>query len=279
MRQVDKIYKETLLDIIENGISDEGTEVRPKWADGTSAHTISKFAVVNRYDLSKDFPMTSIRHVPFKKCVDELLWIWQKNSNNVKDLGSRIWDQWADENGSIGEAYGFVLGQKHDFGKDGWMTQVEKLIHDLKTNPSSRRMVTNLYEHHRLNKMALAPCAYGGNFSVKDGKLSMILIQRSNDFIVANSWNVTQYAVLVHLLAHCCDLQVGELVHMVTDCHVYDRHMDYAKELVERVGQMEPVKLVIATEEKDFFKIKLEDIKIEGYKPVFNKDPFMPVAE
>ncbi|MGL6099496.1 MAG: thymidylate synthase [Fusobacteriaceae bacterium] len=279
MRKSDIIYRNTLSDILTNGISDEGTEVRPKWSDGEPAHTISKFAVFNRYDLSEDFPMTSIRHVPFKKCVDELLWIWQKNSNNVKDLGSKIWDQWADAGGSIGEAYGFVLGQKHDFGKDGNMTQVEKLIFDLKNNPSSRRMVTNMYEHHRLNKMNLAPCAYGANFSVKDNKLNMVLIQRSNDFVVANSWNVTQYAVLVHLLAHCCDLQVGELVHMITDCHIYDRHIEYAEELVQRVGQSESIKLIIDTKEKDFFKIKIEDIKIKGYEPKFSKDKFMPVAE
>ncbi|MGL5712053.1 MAG: thymidylate synthase, partial [Paraclostridium sp.] len=258
----------------------ESGEVRPKWSDGTPAYTKSMFGMVNKYNLADDFPITTVRNVPFKKCVDELLWIWQKNSNRVADLNSKIWDQWAGEDGTIGEAYGHILGLYHTYrvgDKYLRMTQVEKLIYDLKNNPSSRRMVTTMFDHSRLHKMNLEPCAYGTNFLVKEGRLNMVLIQRSNDFLVANSWNVTQYAVLVHLLAHCCDLNVGTLVHVITDAHIYDRHIDFGNEIITRESKVDKVKLVIDTEEKDFFKIKLEDIKLEGYESY--KDKFLPVAE
>lgn len=278
MRHADKKYIENVQYILRSDT--ESGEVRPKWADGTPAYTKSMFGMVNKYNLADDFPITTVRIVPFKKCVDELLWIWQKNSNNVADLGSKIWDQWADENGTIGEAYGYILGLYHTY-KIGdeykRMTQVEKLIYDLKHNPNSRRMVTTMFDPCRLHKMNLEPCAYGTNFLVKDGRLNMVLIQRSNDFLVANSWNVTQYAVLVHLLAHCCDLKVGTLMHVITDAHIYDRHIDFGKEVLERSSKVDKVKLVIDTDEKDFFKIKLEDIKLEGYEAY--KDPFLPVAE
>ena len=233
MSKADDIFITMCKDILENGISSEGEIVRAKWADGTFAHTIKKFAIVNRYDLSEEFPILTLRPTNLKAAIDELLWIWQKKSNNIKDLNSRIWDSWADEEGSIGKAYGYQLGIKHKY-REGEFDQVDRIIYDLKHNPYSRRIIANMYNHSDLHEMNLYPCAYSITFNVTGRKLNAILNQRSQDVLVANNWNVSQYAILVHMFAQVSDLEVGEFVHVIADAHIYDRHVPLVTELLQR---------------------------------------------
>ena len=269
MSYADKLFIDMCSDIIENGYSTEGEKVRPKWPDGTYAYTIKKFGVVNRYDLSKEFPAITLRKTYIRSAIDEILWIWQKKSNNVHDLSSHIWDEWADEDGSIGKAYGYQLGKKHKY-KEGEMDQVDRVLFDLKENPFSRRIMTNIYVHQDLHEMNLYPCAYSMTFNVthKEGDekltLNAILNQRSQDVLAANNWNVCQYAVLMHMLAQVCDMQVGELVHVIADAHIYDRHIPIIKELIEREQHPAP-KFTLNPEIKDFYQFTTKDITIEDY--------------
>ncbi|MBO5712727.1 MAG: thymidylate synthase [Clostridia bacterium] len=264
MSYADKIFIENCTNIIENGYWDTDLNVRPHWADGTPAHTVKNFCVVNRYDLSKEFPILTIRKTFFKSAVDELLWIWQKKSNNVKDLNSHIWDSWADETGSIGKAYGYQLGVKHKY-KEGEMDQVDRVLYDLKHNPSSRRIMTNIYTFQDLNEMHLYPCAYSMTFNVTGNKLNGILNQRSNDMVVANNWNVVQYAILIHMFAQVSGLEVGELVHVIADAHIYDRHIPALKEMFTHT-QYDAPKLVINKNVKNFYDFTVDDFKLEDYK-------------
>lgn len=270
MSYADKVFVEMCKDIIENGTSTEGEKVRPVWEDGTSAYTIKRFGVVNRYDLSKEFPALTLRKTAIKTCVDEMLWIWQRKSNNINDLKGHIWDEWADETGSIGKAYGYQMGVKHQY-KEGMMDQVDRVIYDLKNNPFSRRIMTNIYVHQDLSEMHLYPCAYSMTFNVTQKKgedklvLNAILNQRSQDVLAANNWNVCQYAVLVHMLAQVCDMQVGELVHVIADAHIYDRHIPIVKELIER-EQFAAPKFWINPEIKDFYDFTPDDIKLIDYE-------------
>ena len=269
MSLADKIFVDMCNDILENGTSTEGELVRPHWEDGSSAYTIKKFGVVNRYDLSKEFPAITLRKTYIKSATDELLWIWQKKSNNIKDLKSSVWDEWADEDGSIGKAYGYQLGVKHQY-KEGMMDQVDRVIYDLKHTPFSRRIMTNIYVHQDLHEMNLYPCAYSMTFNVTQKKgedrltLNGILNQRSQDVLAANNWNVSQYAVLMHMLAQVCDMNVGELVHVIADAHIYDRHVPIVKELIKR-EQFEAPKFWLNPDIKDFYKFTTDDIKITDY--------------
>lgn len=270
MSLADKMFKSMCKDILENGVDTKGEKVRPHWEDGESAYTIKKFGVVNRYDLSKEFPAMTIRPLAFKSCIDEILWIWQKKSNNIKDLKSHIWDSWADETGSIGKAYGYQLGIKNIYS-DGKMDQVDRVLYDLKNNPYSRRIMTNMYNHSELCEMNLYPCAYSMTFNVTKKAdsdklvLNAILNQRSQDVLTANNWNVCQYAILMHMLAQVCDMEVGELVHVIADAHIYDRHVEIIKELMEREEYDAP-KLWINPEVKDFYEFTVDDFKLIDYK-------------
>ncbi len=268
MSYADKVFVEMCKDILENGMSTEGEKVRPKWEDGTSAYTIKKFAVVNRYDLSKEFPAITLRKTAIKSCTDEMLWIWQRKSNNIHDLNSSIWDEWADENGSIGKAYGYQMGVKHSY-KEGMMDQVDRVIFDLKHNPFSRRIMTNIYVHADLHEMNLYPCAYSMTFNVTQKKgevltLNGILNQRSQDILTANNWNVCQYAVLLHMLAQVCGMKAGELVHVIADAHIYDRHIPLVKELIDREQHPAPT-FWLNPKVKDFYDFTPEDVKLENY--------------
>ena len=269
MSYADKVFVAMCQDILENGTSTEGELVRPHWEDGTSAYTIKKFGVVNRYDLSKEFPAITLRKTYIKSATDELLWIWQKKSNNIHDLKSHVWDEWADEDGSIGKAYGYQLGVKHQY-KEGMMDQVNRVIYDLKHTPFSRRILTNIYVHQDLHEMNLYPCAYSMTFNVTQKKgddrltLNGILNQRSQDVLAANNWNVCQYAVLMHMLAQVCDMRVGELVHVIADAHIYDRHVPIVKELIER-PQYDAPKFWLNPDIKDFYQFTTDDIKITDY--------------
>ena len=270
MSYADQIFIRMCRDIIDNGCSTEGEKVRPHWEDGTPAYTVKKFGVVNRYDLSKEFPALTLRKTGIKSCTDELLWIWQKKSNNIHDLGPKIWDSWADEDGSIGKAYGYQLGVKHTY-KEGRMDQVDRVIYDLKNNPYSRRIMTNIYVHQDLHEMNLYPCAYSMTFNVtkpKDGEklmLNAILNQRSQDVLAANNWNVCQYAVLVHMLAQVCDMQAGEFVHVIADAHIYDRHIPIIEELIKRPVYEAP-SFWLNPEVRDFYKFTTEDVRLEHYE-------------
>ena len=269
MSYADRVFVEMCKDILENGVSTEGEKVRPHWEDGTSAYTIKKFAVVNRYDLSKEFPAITLRKTAIKTATEEMLWIWQRKSNNIHDLKSTVWDEWADENGSIGKAYGYQLGVKHQY-KEGMMDQVDRVIYDLKNNPYSRRIMTDIYVHQDLHEMNLYPCAYSMTFNVTQKKgsdklvLNGILNQRSQDVLAANNWNVCQYAVLMHMLAQVCDMQVGELVHVIADAHIYDRHVPIIEELITR-PQYDAPKFWLNPEIKDFYQFTTDDIKITDY--------------
>lgn len=264
MSRADDIFISMCRSIIENGYSTEGEKVRPKWEDGTSAYTIKQFGVVNRYDLSKEFPAITLRKTYVKSAIDELLWIWQKKSNNIHDLKSHIWDSWADEDGSIGKAYGYQMGVKHQY-KEGMMDQVDRLIYDLKHNPYSRRMITNMYVHQDLHEMNLYPCAYSMTFNVTGDRLNAILNQRSQDVLAANNWNVVQYAVLVHMIAQVTGFKPGELVHVIADAHIYDRHIPIVKELIERETYPAP-KFKMNPDVKDFYEFTIDDFTIEDYK-------------
>lgn len=264
MSYADKVFIDMCNDIIDNGYSTEGEKVRPKWDDGSYAYTIKKFGVVNRYDLSREFPIMTLRRTAFKSCIDEILWIWQKKSNNIKDLNSHIWDEWADENGSIGKAYGYQLGVRHQY-KEGMMDQVDRVLYDLKNNPYSRRIMTNIYVHQDLHEMNLYPCAYSMTFNVTGNKLNAILNQRSNDILTANNWNVVQYAVLVHMIAQVSGLEAGELVHVIADAHIYDRHIPLVKELIKRQTYDAPV-FHMNPDVKDFYEFTVDDFELEDYK-------------
>lgn len=264
MSSADKIFIENCKDIIENGIWDTDKSVRPRWLDGTPAHTVKKFCIVNRYDLSKEFPIITIRKTAFKSALDEILWIWQKKSNNIHDLNSHIWDSWADENGSIGKAYGYQLGVKHHY-PEGDMDQVDRVLYDLKHNPTSRRILTNIYTFADLSEMNLYPCAYSMTFNVTGNKLNGILNQRSNDMAVANNWNVVQYAALIMMFAKVSGLVPGELVHVIADAHIYERHIPVIKQMFENPQYNAP-KVYINRDVKDFYDFKVEDFTVEDYE-------------
>ena len=270
MSAADQIFINMCKDILENGTSTEGEKVRPKWEDGSYAYTIKQFGVVNRYDLSKEFPALTLRRTPLKSAVDEVLWIWQKKSNNVNDFAGNIWDAWADETGSIGKAYGYQMSVKHQY-KEGMMDQVDRVIYDLKNNPYSRRIMTNIYVHQDLHEMNLYPCAYSMTFNVtkpKEGDklvLNTILNQRSQDILAANAWNVAQYAALTHMMAQCCDMQAGQFVHVIADAHIYDRHVPVIKELIERPTFKAP-DFWMNPEIKDFYKFTKDDFRLDNYE-------------
>ncbi len=264
MSKADNIFISMCRDIIDHGFSSEGEKVRAKWEDGTPAHTIKKFAVVNRYNLADEFPILTLRPTNLKAAIDEMLWIWQKKSNNIKDLNSHIWDSWANEEGSIGKAYGYQLGIKHKY-PEGEFDQVDRVIFDLKHNPYSRRIIVNMYNHHDLHEMNLYPCAYSMTFNVTDTKLNAILNQRSQDILVANNWNVAQYAILVHMLAQVNRLEVGELVHVIADAHIYDRHIPLIEELIRRKSYSAP-RLIINPDVQNFYDFKVSDFRLEGYQ-------------
>ena len=270
MSYADKVFIDMCRDIIENGTSTEGEKVRPVWEDGTSAYTIKKFGVVNRYDLSKEFPALTLRRTAIKSCVDELLWIWQKKSNNVHELKSHIWDSWADESGSIGKAYGYQMGVKHQY-KEGMMDQTDRVIYDLKNNPYSRRIMTNIYVHQDLHEMNLYPCAYSMTFNVTKEKdsdvltLNGILNQRSQDVLTANNWNVCQYAVLIYMLAQVCGMKAGEFVHVMADAHIYDRHVPMIEELISREPLPAPT-FWLNPEMKDFYDFTPDDVRLDHYE-------------
>ena len=294
MSYADIIFKQMCTDILENGCDTKGEKVRPHWEDGTPAYTIKKFGVVNRYNLAEEFPALTLRKTGFKSAVDEILWIWQKKSNNINDLNSHIWDEWANEKGSIGKAYGYQIGQKYahhklhrtDIVEDlsdypsaeidfttglVYLDQIDGVIYDLRNNPYSRRIMTNIYNFRDLHEMGLYPCAYSMTFNVtkKEGHdkliLNGILNQRSQDTLAANNWNVVQYSTLLHMIAQVCDMEVGEFVHCIADCHIYDRHVDVIKEMLNREPLPAP-KFWINPEIKSFYDFTVDDVKLIGYE-------------
>ncbi len=275
MSIADSIFIANCKDILENGIWDTALEVRPKWEDGTPAHTIKKFGIVNRYDLSKEFPILTLRRTYMKSAIDELLWIWQAKSNNVRELRTRVWDAWADENGSIGKAYGYQLGIKHQY-KEGMFDQVDRVIYDLKHNPASRRIMTNIYNFADLHDMALYPCAYSMTFNVSGNKLNAILNQRSQDMLAANNWNVVQYSVLVHMMAQISGLEAGELLHVIADAHIYDRHIPIIEKMIKNEPKPAP-KFSIDPSVSDFYNFTRDSFSLENYE--FSPfDDHIPVA-
>ena len=264
MSIADRVFIENCRDIISNGVWDTDRPVRPRWEDGSPAHTVKLFGVVNRYDLSQEFPIMTLRKTGFRNAIDELLWIWQKKSNNIHDLHSHIWDAWADENGSIGKAYGYQLGVKHHY-PEGDMDQVDRILYDLKHNPGSRRIISNIYNHADLSKMRLYPCAYSMTFNVSGNRLNAILNQRSQDMLVANNWNVCQYAVLVYMMAQVSGLEVGMLMHVIADAHIYDRHVPLVEELISR-EPLDAPRFIIDKSIDDFYKFTVGSFSLEGYE-------------
>ena len=264
MSKADVLFVNMCRDIIENGYSSEGQQVRPRWEDGTPAHTIKRFGIVNRYDLAEEFPALTLRPTAIKSAVDEVLWIWQRKSNNINDLKPHIWDEWADEDGSIGKAYGYQMGVKYKFVQ-GEMDQVDNVLWTLKNAPYSRRIMTNIYNFADLSEMNLEPCAYSMTFNVTGNKLNAILNQRSQDILAANNWNVVQYSVLVHMFAQVSGLVPGELVHVIADAHIYDRHIDIVKELIERPQYPAP-KFRLNPDIKNFYDFTTDDIEITDYQ-------------
>ncbi len=270
MSYADTLFKNMCRDILENGTSTEGEKVRPHWEDGTSAYTIKRFGVVNRYDLRKEFPALTLRKTALKSCMDEILWIYQRKSANIHDLNSHVWDEWADETGSIGKAYGYQIGVKSQY-KEGMMDQVDRVLYDLKNNPFSRRIITNTYVHEDLSEMHLYPCAYSTTWNVTEEKgsdklvLNMVLNQRSQDVLAANNWNVCQYAILLMMVAQVCDMVPGELLHVIADAHIYDRHVDAIRELIGREEYPAP-KVHLNPEVKDFYQFTTADLLVEDYQ-------------
>ncbi|NLW20731.1 MAG: thymidylate synthase [Clostridiales bacterium] len=272
MAYADTVFINNCRQILDQGLWDTGQQVRPRWADGVPAHTVKAFGLVNRYDLSREFPILTLRRTPLNNAVDELLWIWQKKSSNVKDLGSHVWDAWADETGSIGKAYGYQLGVKHSY-PEGQFDQVDRVLHDLKHNPASRRILTSLYNHQDLHQMGLYPCAWSVTFNVTGQRLNAILNQRSQDMLAANNWNVVQYSVLVHLLAQVSGLVAGELIHVIADAHIYDRHVPIVERILQNDPQPAPA-LHITPDITDFYAFRVEDIRLAGYQAPRLDQPF-----
>lgn len=264
MSLADRIFIDNCKEIMSNGVWDTNYDVRPRWEDGTPAYTVKKFGIINRYDLTKEFPILTLRKTNFKAAVDEMLWIWQKKSNNVNDLNSHIWDSWADESGSIGKAYGYQLSLKHKY-KEGEFDQVDRVIYDLKNNPASRRILTNIYNFEDLNEMNLYPCAYSMTFNVSGNKLNAILNQRSQDMLAANNWNVVQYSVLVHMMAQISGLVAGELVHVIADAHIYDRHIPIIEKIIENQDFDAP-SLEVDSSISNFYDFKVDSFKLVNYK-------------
>ena len=270
MAYADEVFIKMCRDIIDNGVDTKGEKVRPHWPDGELAYTVKKFGVVNRYDLKKEFPALTLRRTAIKSATDEILWIWQKKSNNINDLNSHIWDEWADPDGSIGKAYGYQMQVKHKY-KEGEFDMVDRALYDLKNNPFSRRIMTNIYNFADLHEMNLYPCAYSMTFNVTKNKetgklvLNGILNQRSNDVLAANNWNVVQYSILLHMFAQVCDMEIGELVHVIADCHIYDRHIPIVEELIKREPLPAP-KFWINPEIKDFYDFTPDDVKVIDYQ-------------
>ena len=265
MSYADRIFRQNCEEILKNGVWDTALAVRPHWEDGTPAHTVKRFGLVNRYDLTGEFPILTLRRTYWKSAVDELLWIWQKKSNNVHDLSTHIWDAWADESGSIGKAYGYQLGVKHQY-KEGMFDQVDRVLYDLKNNPASRRILTNLYNFEDLHEMGLYPCAYSMTFNVSGDTLNAILNQRSQDMLAANNWNVVQYAVLVHMMAQVSGLKAGELVHVIADAHIYDRHVPIIEQMLAEPEKPAP-KFFIDPQVTDFYAFTRDSFRLEGYEP------------
>lgn len=274
MSKADDLFIQNCRDILENGASDADMHVRPHWEDGTPAHTIKRFGVVNRYDLSEEFPIMTLRRVYYRSAIDEILWIYQKKSNNVRELTTHIWDAWADENGSIGKAYGYQMSVKHKF-PSGEFDQVDKALYDLKHDPASRRILLNMYNHHDLNEMALAPCAYSFTLNVSGNRLNAILNQRSQDMLTASNWNVCQYAALLIMFAKAGGFEAGELVHVIADAHIYDRHVDIVKRLIER--EPFPAPEMRVEDITDFYKFTRHSFTAENYQ-YHGFDEVIPVA-
>ena len=270
MSYADQVFISMCTDILENGTDTKGEKVRPHWEDGTPAYTIKKFGVCNRYDLKKEFPALTLRRTALKSCMDEILWIWQKKSSNIHELKSHIWDEWADETGSIGKAYGYQLGVKHAY-KEGMFDQVDRVLYDLRHNPFSRRILTSIYTHEDLHEMALYPCAWSMTYNVTQEKgqekltLNAVLNQRSQDVLAANNWNVCQYSLLLMMIAQCVDMIPGELVHMIADAHIYDRHVDIIRDLIARPVYDAPT-VRLDPEVKDFYAFTTDDLIVENYR-------------
>lgn len=270
MSKADKIFVNMCQDILQNGTDTQGEKVRPHWEDGTPAYTIKKFGVVNRYNLAEEFPALTLRRTAIKSAMDEILWIWQKKSNNIHDLKSHIWDEWADETGSIGKAYGYQMSVKHQY-REGMMDQIDRVLFDLKNNPFSRRILTNLYVHADLHEMNLYPCAYSMTFNVTEDKtkdkliLNAVLNQRSQDVLAANNWNVVQYSLLLMMIAQSVDMIPGELLHVIVDAHIYDRHVPLVEELISRPQYSAPT-VKLNPDIKDFYQFTTDDITIENYQ-------------
>ncbi|MBP5154344.1 MAG: thymidylate synthase [Lachnospiraceae bacterium] len=264
MSYADEVFITNVTHILKDGVWDTDQKVRPHWEDGTPAHTVKAFGIVNRYDLSREFPMMTLRRTAWKSALDEILWIWQKKSNDIRDLKTHIWDAWADENGTIGKAYGYQLGVKHRY-KEGLFDQVDRVLFDLKNNPASRRIMTNLYNHHDLSEMGLYPCAYGMTFNVSGNRLNAILNQRSQDMLTANNWNVCQYAMLLMMFAQVSGFEAGELVHVIADCHIYDRHVPMIEEMIARQGFDAP-KVSLDPSVTDFYAFTQDSFRVEEYR-------------
>ena len=275
MSYADERFIQNCREILSDGVWDTDREVRPRWEDGTPAHTIKKFGIINRYDLQKEFPILTLRRTYWKTAVDELLWIWQKKSNNVHDLNAHIWDQWADETGSIGKAYGYQLSVKHHY-PEGDMDQVDRVLYDLKHNPASRRIMTNIYNFQDLSEMHLYPCAYSMTFNVSGNVLNAILNQRSQDMLAANNWNVVQYAVLVHMMAQVSGLVPGELVHVIADAHIYDRHVPIVENMLKQTPSAAP-RFTVDPAVTDFYAFTRDSFRLEGYTPAPFEDK-IPIA-
>ncbi len=301
MSYADKLFIDNIKNILENGVSDEDFHVRPHWEDGAPAHTLALFGIVDRYDLAKEFPIMTLRRTYWKSAWDEVSWIWQKKSNNIKELHSHVWDSWADSEGSIGKAYGYQMGILHRYtdvtevglkkafgdtltdrtivfeGEKGcMMDQVDRVIYQLVNDPASRRIMTNLYNHHDLSEMALSPCAYSMTFNVMEGKLNAILNQRSQDMVTANNWNTVQAALIVYCMASAYGYEPGELVHVIANCHIYDRHIPLAEKLIE-MEQFDAPKFSIASDIHDFYAFSADSFVLENYRYGEFKDK-IPVA-
>lgn len=275
MSKADLIFIENCKDILENGVWDRDQDVRPRWEDGKPAHTVKKFGIINRYNIKEEFPILTIRRTYWKSALDELLWIWQKKSNDIKDLSSHVWDSWADENGTIGKAYGYQLAIKNKY-PEGEFDQVDRVIYDLKNNPASRRIMTNIYNFEDLHEMGLYPCAYSMTFNVSGNTLNAILNQRSQDMLAANNWNVVQYSLLTMMLAQVAGLEAGELVHVIADAHIYDRHVPLVEEMINKEAKAAP-KLIMDTSVTDFYEFTKDSFQLEGYEP-HKFDGEIPIA-
>lgn len=268
-----KSYEEQYMDILNNVMTNGSENINKRTGVGTKR---IPNAVIN-VDLQKEFPILKSKQVFWKTALKEILWIMKDQSNNINDLDAHIWDEWADEEGSIGKAYGFQIAKNVTIDGKTYDSQVHYILETLKEDPSSRRAVIDLWNVDDLGDMNLTPCCYSSVWNIIDGKLNCLLVQRSADYLVGVPFNTTQYALLTFMFARHLGVEVGILTHVMADCHIYtyESHINGAKRMIDNYFELcleneisQTPKLIFTSDNTNFFNTNVNDVKLDNYHPV-----------